>query len=69
MTTRQRLQRLEARRKGGSLETDLHKKTDAQLLALAGLPPDATDEQIAEVANSGRVSLTETPPENIRHKG
>lgn len=59
MTIRQRLQRLEARRIGGSQETDLHKMTDAQLLALAGLPADATDEQLAGVANRDRDGLAE----------
>lgn len=62
MTIRQRLQRIEARRIGGSQKTDLHKMTDAQLLALAGLPADATDEQLAEVANRGRANLPEPPP-------
>lgn len=54
MTIRLRLKRLEARRISGDRETDIHKLTDAQLLALAGLPADATDEQLAEVANRGR---------------
>lgn len=45
-TIRTRLQALERRRDAGVTSDDPHQLTDAQLLKIAGLPPDATDEQI-----------------------
>lgn len=50
-----RLKRLEAlrqRREAGAMPDDPHKLTDDQLLKIAGLPPDATDEQIERLAQS-----------------
>lgn len=34
------------KREAGALSDDPHQLTDAQLLKISGLPPDATDEQI-----------------------
>ena len=59
---RLRLKRLEARRMAGDRETDIHKLTDAELLALAGLPADATDAHLAEVASRGR------PPQPVKSR-
>ena len=50
-----RLKRLEAlrqRREAGAMPADPRQFTDAQLLKIAGLPPDATDEQIEKLAQS-----------------
>ena len=50
-----RLKRLEAIKRrcdAGAMSDDPHQLTDAQLLKIAGLPPDATDEQIERLVQS-----------------
>ena len=47
-----RLLALEKREAGAALSDDPHQLTDAQLLKIAGLPPDATDEQIERLVQS-----------------
>ena len=50
-----RLKRLEAlrqRREAGAMPGDPHQLTDDQLLRIAGLPADATDEQIERLVQS-----------------
>ena len=40
------------KRDAGAMSDDPHQLTDAQLLKIAGLPPDATDERIERLAQS-----------------
>ena len=40
------------KREAEALSDDPHQLTDAQLLKIAGLPPDATDEQIERLVQS-----------------
>lgn len=55
MSSSSRLKRLEAlrqRHEAKALSDDPHLLTDAQLLKIAGLPPDATGEQIERLVQS-----------------